>query len=76
MGAALEFTVRRDQTAESILQAMSQTMVRVVTVRGCGTVLNTVCKVVEVALHTGWLGRGIRSSYLYKYMIYDTCRTK
>ena len=52
--AALEFTVRRDQTAESILQAMSQTMVRVVTVRGCGTVLNTVCKVVEVALHTGW----------------------
>ena len=52
---ALEFTVRRDQTAAAILTSMSVPSIHVVTIRGCGTVLNTVCKVVEVALHTGWM---------------------
>lgn len=52
---ALEFTVRRDQNAATILASMSSPVIEVVTIRGCGTVLNTVCKVVEVALHTGWL---------------------
>jgi uncharacterized membrane protein len=33
---------------------MTQPTIEVVTIRGCGTVLNTVCKVVEIALHTGW----------------------
>lgn len=52
--SALEFTVRRDQTAGSILSAMVADSVKVVTIRGCGTVVNTVCKVVEFAIHSGW----------------------
>lgn len=51
---ALEFTVRRDQTSESILNSMVPETISVVTIRGCGTVLNTVCKVVETAIHRGW----------------------
>jgi len=51
---ALEFTVRRDQTAESILEEMSDWNIKTVTVRGCGTVINTVCQVVESAIHNGW----------------------
>ena len=52
--SALEFTVRRNQTPESILQDMQSVSVNSVTIRGCGTVINTVCKVVEVAIHSGW----------------------
>jgi len=52
--SALEFTVRRNKTHHSILDAMMSPTVKVVTIRGCGTVLNTVCKVVETAIHTGW----------------------
>ena len=52
--SALEFTVRRDQTSDSILSAMAPSSVKVVTIRGCGTVVNTVCKVVEFAIHSGW----------------------
>lgn len=52
--SALEFTVRRDQTVEEIIQSMLQPSINLVTIRGCGTVLNTVCRVVEIALHTGW----------------------
>tara|TARA_B110000908_G_scaffold172766_1_gene242903 strand:- start:2360 stop:2836 length:477 start_codon:yes stop_codon:yes gene_type:complete len=51
---ALEFTVRRDQTVANIIQSMTQPNIHVVTIRGCGTVLNIVCRVVEIALHTGW----------------------
>ena len=51
---ALEFTVRRDQTSKSITEAMQQQNIQVVTIRGCGTVLNIVCQVVQTALHTGW----------------------
>jgi len=51
---ALEFTLRRDQRPESIIMGMQDPMTRVVTIRGCGTVLNTVCQVVETALHSGW----------------------
>ena len=52
--SALEFTVRRNKTPHSILEAMRSPSVKVVTIRGCGTVINTVCKVVETAIHTGW----------------------
>lgn len=52
--SALEFTVRRNQSAESIIEEMASPSVNVVTIRGCGTVVNTVCSVVENALHTGW----------------------
>ena len=51
---ALEFTLRRDQRPESIINCMGHPAIRVVTIRGCGTVLNTVCRVVEAALHSGW----------------------
>jgi len=51
---AFEFTVRRNQTPESITEAMQQSNLKVVTIRGCGTVINTVCQVVETAIHTGW----------------------
>jgi hypothetical protein len=51
---ALEFTIRRDQHTDSILSTMAQTGVNVVTIRGCGTVVNTVCQVAEAAIHSGW----------------------
>lgn len=51
---SLEFTLRRDQSPESIINYMDHPTIRVVTIRGCGTVLNTVCRVVEIALHSGW----------------------
>lgn len=52
--SALEFTLRRDQTCEAILSNMLVPSVKVVTIRGCGTVINTVCKIVEHAIHNGW----------------------
>ena len=52
--SSLEFTVRRDQTPESIIEAMVHPSIHSVSVRGCGTVVNTVCRVVEIAIHCGW----------------------
>lgn len=52
--ATLEFTVRRNQSADEIVKEMSSIAVNVVTIRGCGTVINTVCSVVETAIHNGW----------------------
>lgn len=54
LASAMEFTIRRDQRADSILAQMSPQSVKVVTVRGCGTVVNTVCQVAEAAIHAGW----------------------
>jgi hypothetical protein len=51
---ALEFTLRRDQEAAQIIEEMKPVHVRVVSLRGCGTVINTVCDVMEWALHHGW----------------------
>ena len=52
--SALEFTVRRNQNADDIIKEMESTNVKVVTIRGCGTVINKVCSVVETAIHSGW----------------------
>lgn len=50
----LEFTVRRYDTAANIIERMSDPYIECVTVRGCGMVTNTVCGVVEHAIHSGW----------------------
>lgn len=50
----LEFTIRRDQTSESIIESIVNDNAAVVSVRGCGIVVNNVCKVVEWAIHNGW----------------------
>jgi len=52
--SALEFTLRRDQSAQEILECLRASAVQVVTIRGCGTVINTVCKIAEYAIHNGW----------------------
>jgi len=50
----LEFTVRRYDTVSNIVEQMTDPYVESVTVRGCGMVTNTVCAVVEHAIHSGW----------------------
>ena len=52
--SALEFTLRRNQSVVDIIKEMKSPIVKVVTIRGCGTVLNAVCNVVENAIHDGW----------------------
>ena len=54
MNNSLEFTVRRNQTVESIIEAMNSKSIESVSIRGCGTVVNTVCKAVGIAIHNGW----------------------
>ena len=50
----LEFTIRRDQSSESIIESIVNSNAVAVSVRGCGTVINIVCNVVEWAIHNGW----------------------
>lgn len=52
--SALEFTLRRDQSVQDVLACMRPSTVHVVTIRGCGTVINAVCKIAESAIHNGW----------------------
>ena len=52
--SALEFTIRREQTPEEIIAMMLPENIHHVSVRGCGTVVNTVCKIVQWAIHNGW----------------------
>ena len=51
---AIECTVKRDQSPEEIIAKMSGRNIQHVSVRGCGTVINTVCVVVQWAIHHGW----------------------
>lgn len=51
---SIECTVKRDQTPDDIIEKMSDTNIQHVAVRGCGTVINTVCVVVQWAIHHGW----------------------
>lgn len=50
----LEFTIRREDNLDDILNQMTDPHVLCVSVRACGTVINTVCNVVEFAIHRGW----------------------
>lgn len=50
----LEFTIRRDDNIKTILEKISSPNIQCVSVRACGTVINSVCKVVEYAIHRGW----------------------
>ncbi len=52
---ALEFTIRRDQTSMEIIEMMIPENIHNVSVRGCGTVVNTVCQIAQWAIHNGWL---------------------
>lgn len=51
---AIEFTVKRDQLPGEIIEKMRDKNVQYVAVRGCGTVIDTVCTVVQWAIHHGW----------------------
>lgn len=51
---ALEFTIRRDDTAEQFINQLEPS-IQVVAIRGCGTVIQTVFEVIEWAIHNGWL---------------------
>ena len=51
---SIECTVKRDQSPEEIIAKMSDKNIQHVGVRGCGTVINTVCTVVQWAIHHGW----------------------
>ena len=52
--SAVEFTLRRNQSVVDVIKVMKSPIVKVVTIRGGGTVINTVCSVVENAIHDGW----------------------
>ena len=49
----VEFTLRREQTAKEIIDSITPD-VNTISLRGCGTVINTVCKIMEWALNHGW----------------------
>jgi len=51
---AIECTIKRDQSPEQIIAQMSAHNIQHVSVRGCGTVINTVCVVIQWAIHHGW----------------------
>lgn len=51
---AIECTVKRDQSPEEIIAKMDDQNIQHVAVRGCGTVINTVCVVIQWAIHHGW----------------------
>lgn len=51
---AIECTIKRDQKVEDIIAKMSDAHIEHVSVRGCGTVINTVSNVVQWAIHHGW----------------------
>jgi hypothetical protein len=51
---AIECTVKRDQAPEEIIAKMTDPNIQHVSVRGCGTVINTVATVVQWAIHHGW----------------------
>ena len=51
---AIECTVKRDQAPEEIIAKLSERHIQHVSVRGCGTVINTVAIVVQWAIHHGW----------------------
>lgn len=50
----IECTVKRDQRSEEIIAKLQDKSIQHAGVRGCGTVINTVCEVVQWAIHHGW----------------------
>lgn len=50
----VEITVKREDSLDDIISQFSAKHLQFVTVRGCGTVINTVCKAVQFAIHNGW----------------------
>lgn len=51
---SLEFTLRRDVEIQGIVQQIYQSNCKKVTVRGCGTVIQSLFKIMDWALHSGW----------------------
>ena len=50
-----EFTLRRDDNPYDIIQKIRQPHVHVVSIRGCGTVIDSLFVIVDFALHNGWI---------------------
>lgn len=51
----LEFTIRREQTAEEVIRELKNPHILCASVRGCGTVTNTVCDIIKWSIHNGWI---------------------
>jgi hypothetical protein len=51
---SLEITVKRDDNVEDITRKLNLPYLTDVTIRGCGTVINLVCRAVEYSIHNGW----------------------
>ena len=51
---SIEITVKRDDLIEDIVRVLAAPTLETASIRGCGTVINTVCAVVQIAIHNGW----------------------
>jgi len=51
---SIEITVKRDDSIEVIMDMLTDPFIDNVSIRGCGTVINTVCAAVQIAIHNGW----------------------
>lgn len=52
--STIEITVKRDDEVNGIVHQLANPFLETVTIRGCGTVINTVCSAVQYAIHNGW----------------------
>jgi len=50
----LEFTIRRNDEPNDFIQQITPG-ITAISIRGCGTVIQTVFQVIEWAIHNGWL---------------------
>lgn len=50
-----EFTLRRDDNPQSVIDSiMRNTSANKISIRGCGTVINSLFEILDWALHNGW----------------------
>jgi len=73
MQTALEITVKRDDDVTSIVEQIQWPFLTEVTIRGCGTVINTVCKAAENAIHNGWF---VEKSFMNTLVQFTSDHTK
>lgn len=70
---SLEITVKRDDNVSAIVEQMQWPFLTDVTIRGCGTVINKVCKAVEIAIHNGWF---VEKSFMNTLVQFTPSNTK
>ena len=50
-----EFTMKRDDNPVDIIRKINQPYVHIVSIRGCGTVIDSLFVIIDYALHNGWI---------------------